>query len=347
MHSQNELATIADSTQSGALPDMLTATFSLVIPVYMNEGSIPDLLRAIAALADGMRQRWGIALEAVFVVDGSPDQSFAMLSERLPHVGFKSQLHLHARNFGSFAAIRTGLGAGEGQFFGVMAADLQEPPELMLKFAELLQADHCDVAVGVRSSRADPWRSKLASTIFWRLYRRFVLPEMPFNGVDVFACSCTFRDHLMALEEAHSSLVGLVYWLGFRRAEVPYERRARAHGKSGWTFKKKVKYLMDSVFSFTDLPIRMLTVFGMLGLFISIPLAIGVIVARVSGLIAVPGYAATMVAVAFFGAINALGLGVIGSYAWRTYENTKSRPLSLVRLSSRFGVPAASRAVDR
>jgi len=315
---------------------MVMQVFSLVIPVYGNEGSIPELLATIDSLADKIHTQHGMALEAVFVVDGSPDQSFAVLAQRLPAVGFASRLLMHSRNFGSFAAIRTGLGVASGDYFGVMAADLQEPPELMLEFLAGFVTGELDVIVGSRESRADPWTSKLASNLFWRLYRAFVMPDLPPNGVDVFACNRVFRDHLLSLEEAHSSLVGLIFWLGFRRGEVSYSRRPRKHGQSGWSLRKKVRYLLDSVFSFTDLPIRLLTLFGMLGLLFSVPMGLYIILARLIGTITVPGYAATMVAVVFLGAINAVGLGIIGSYAWRTYENTKRRPLSLVLAERRF-----------
>lgn len=312
------------------------ALFSLVIPVYRNEESVPALLATIEQLAAELRSRHAVALEAVLVVDGSPDNSFSELARGLKVAGFPSRLLLHSRNFGSFAAIRTGLAAASGEYFGVMAADLQEPPELMLDFMAGFATGEFDVMVGSREARADPLGSRLASTVFWRLYRAFVLPEMPANGVDVFACNRVFRDHLLALEEAHSSLVGLIFWLGFRRGEVFYSRRARQHGTSGWSMKKKVRYLLDSVFSFTDLPIRFLTLFGVLGLALSIPLGLAIIAAKLSGAINVPGYAATMVAVVFFGGINSVGLGIIGSYAWRTYENTKRRPLSLVLADHRF-----------
>lgn len=314
----------------------MSQLFSLVIPVYGNEGSISELISTIETLAAAVRRRFDMNLEAIFVVDGSPDNSFLELSNRLGQATFPSTLLSHSRNFGSFAAIRTGLNSARGNYFGVMAADLQEPPELMLDFIDGFTSDQFDVMVGARESRADPIGSKLASGLFWRFYRAFVMPELPVGGVDVFGCNRVFRDHLLALEEAHSSLVGLIFWLGFRRGEVHYSRRPRVHGRSGWSLRKKIKYLLDSVFSFTDLPIRMLTLFGLIGLIISVPMGLYIIAARVSGVINVPGYAATMVAVIFFGAINSIGLGIIGSYAWRTYENTKRRPLSLVLSEKNF-----------
>lgn len=299
---------------------------SVVIPVYRNEGSIPEL---VAVLAD-MHRRQGGDFEAVLVVDGSPDRCYEMLSEALPKAGFASQLILLARNFGSFAAIRAGMLAARGDYYAVMAADLQEPPELVLQMHEVLAADEADVAVGVRDGRSDPLASRLPAQLFWGLYRRFVMKDIPPGGVDVFACNRLFRDQLLQLEERHSSLVAQIFWLGFRRRFVSYQRLDRRHGKSAWTFGKKLAYLMDSLFAFTDLPIRLLIRIGGTATLLSALFGVLVVIARLLGVIEVPGYAATILLIVFFGALNLLTLGILGSYAWRTYENTKARPLHVV-----------------
>jgi hypothetical protein len=121
-----------------------------------------------------------------------------------------------------------------------------------------------------------------------------------------------------------------VLWLGFRRKLVPYRRVARRHGRSAWTLRRKVAYLLDSVYSFSDLPVRVFTAFGTIGLFTSVVLATAVVVAKLNGAIPVPGYTATVLTIVFFASLNLLGLGIVGSYVWRAYENTKSRPLAVV-----------------
>ncbi|GAA0707519.1 glycosyltransferase family 2 protein [Dactylosporangium roseum] len=303
--------------------------YSLIVPVYRNEDSIHDLL----ATVDRMNTDLGGRLEAVFVVDGSPDKSADLLAVLLPGRRFAARLVLLSRNFGSFAAIRVGLERAAGPYFAVMAADLQEPPDLALEFFRTLEQGEYDVVVGTREGRADPLGSRLSANLFWGAYRRFVMPGMPRGGVDIFGCNTAFRDTLLACEEANTSLVALLYWLGFRRKQVAYTRRPRAHGSSGWTLRKKVTYFLDSVFSFTDLPVRVLMAFGAVGLAVSVVFGLVVLTARLAGLFDVPGYAATILVVLFFGGINALGLGVVGSYAWRGYENTKRRPLAVAMRS--------------
>ena len=300
--------------------------YSLVIPVYMNAEGIDALFEALESL----RQKLPQPLEVVFVVDGSPDDSFERLQNRLPEASFAHQLLLLSRNFGSFSAIRAGLEAATGEQIAVMAADLQEPIDVVLEFERVLSEGNCDVVIGKRTSRVDPLLGRLASEAYWWLYRRFVLPEIPRGGADIFACTARVRDQLLALQESNSSLLGLLYWVGFRRQHVPYHRVERRHGRSAWTLGRKFRYLLDSMFSFTDLPIRILTVLGILGLVVSVTFSFIVLFLRVSSAIPVPGYAATVLMVTFFGALNCFGLGVIGGYVWRAYENTKGRPNYIV-----------------
>ena len=309
---------------------------SIVIPVFKNAESVPELIVVLSNLAHLAKRNFDCRTEVIFVVDGSPDNCYELLEKALPDAPFSSQLILHSRNFGSFAAIRTGLQAARGDYFCVIAADLQEPPELALLFLEKLLSDECDLVVGCRQHRQDPYLSSIASDLFWRIYKRFVIREIPEKGVDVFGCNKIFRDQLIKLEESHSSLIGLVFWLGYRRSEVSYERRLRQHGKSAWSFNKKVKYMLDSIFSFTDLPIKILTILGLFSIFISIFFGIFVIFAKMYEVIPVPGYATTLLTVIFFGGLNSLGLGIVGTYAWRAFENTKGRPLAVVMALKHF-----------
>ncbi|MCX7105614.1 MAG: glycosyltransferase family 2 protein [Methylococcales bacterium] len=305
--------------------------YSLIIPVYKNQASIPRLIEALKFMDDELN---GL-MEVVFVVDGSPDQSYTILRDEIEKLNFPAQLLAHSRNFGSFPAIRSGLEAARGEYFGVMAADLQEPPELLITFFKALHENECDVAIGTRISRNDPFISRLSSGLFWGLYRRLVVPDMPKGGVDVFGCNRQFRDKLLELEESRSSLIGLIFWLGFRRKLVGYERQLRQEGSSAWTFSRKLDYMMDSIFAFTDYPIRLLIRIGSIGSILAIFFGIVILIARLAGAIEVPGYTALMIAILNLSALNLFGLGMVGTYAWRGYENSKQRPLAVVALRTK------------
>jgi len=305
--------------------------YSIIIPVYKNQASIPRLIEALKFMDDELN---GL-MEVVFVVDGSPDQSYTILRDEIEKLNFPAQLLAHSRNFGSFPAIRSGLEAARGEYFGVMAADLQEPPELLITFFKALHENECDVAIGTRISRNDPFISRLSSGLFWGLYRRLVVPDMPKGGVDVFGCNRQFRDKLLELEESRSSLIGLIFWLGFRRKLVGYERQLRQEGSSAWTFSRKLDYMMDSIFAFTDYPIRLLIRIGSIGSILAIFFGIVILIARLAGAIEVPGYTALMIAILNLSALNLFGLGMVGTYAWRGYENSKQRPLAVVALRTK------------
>jgi polyisoprenyl-phosphate glycosyltransferase len=295
---------------------------TLVIPVYKNEGSIPGLLAAIGNLHRDLNGE----LQSIFVIDGSPDRCYELLRDALPSQRFQSKLLLLSRNFGSFAAIRAGMEHYESERYAVMAADLQEPPELVLEMDKVLRSEPVDIVLGTREARNDPLASRLPAQFFWWLYRRYVIHDIPPGGVDIFGCNRAFRDTLLKLDERHSSLIAQIFWLGFRRKLISYIRQARQHGQSAWTLRKKINYLMDSVFAFTDLPIRLLVRVGGGTAILAGLMGIAVAGGKLLGLIAVPGYAMTMLTIIFLGAVNLFGLGIVGSYAWRAYENTKGRP---------------------
>ncbi len=306
--------------------------YSLIIPVYNNEESIPELLATIGRLNAELDEQ----LEAVFVIDGSPDFSFSVLQKSLPEQNFKSQLILFSRNFGSFTAIRTGLERAKGTYFAVMAADLQEPPELIIKFFCALKQAECDVAVGVREERNDAIINQFSAKVFWSLYRKFVQKEMPRGGVDIFACNLVVRDQLLALKESNTSLVGLLFWLGYRRKEFSYTRLERQHGSSGWSFSKKCNYLVNSILAFSDLPIWILLIVGALGLGLSVLLGTAVLISYLIMGVTAPGYFTTILVILGFGTLNLFGLGIIGAYVWRIFENTKGRPQGIIFSSTQF-----------
>ncbi|HEY6983415.1 glycosyltransferase family 2 protein [Reyranella sp.] len=317
----------------GAAAELARTCFSLVIPVYRNEETLDALLPALQQIAADLDHR----MEVVFVVDGSPDRSYQVLQERLPQIGFPAQLIGLSRNFGSFAAIRMGLEAGRGPYFAVLAADLQEPPELIVSFLRTLETEPFDITIGTRETRGDPWLQSLSANLFWALYRRFVQPDVPAGGVDVFGCNLRVRDALLRLRESNSTLVGLLFWLGFRRKTIPYARRPRVAGRSAWTWRRKLRYLMDSCFALTDLPVTLIMTIGALGSIGSILLSIVVFVVWAVGGIKIPGYTPVILVLLISFTSTMLALGIMGGYVWRTFENTKDRPLYVPMTHEMYG----------
>lgn len=305
---------------------------SLIIPVYKNEANVPELLEALRAMA----ARVGSGFEVVFVVDGSPDRSWLLLREALLDAPFHAQLVRLSRNFGSYPAIRQGLVQARGRYCAVMAADLQEPPELIEQFFIRLEQDGADVIVGAREQRDDPAFTRVTSEWFWQLYRLFINRDIPKGGVDVFGCNEVFRKALLSIDERNSFMIGQIFWLGFRRETIHYKRRSRNAGKSAQTLRRRLRYMSDSLFAFTDLPISILLWAGWGGMGMALIAGIIVLVAKLLGMASVPGYTAIMLALLFLGSLNLLAQGIIGGYVWRVLQNARRRPDSVVALTETF-----------
>jgi glycosyltransferase involved in cell wall biosynthesis len=304
---------------------MNSYSVSIVVPVYKNEGSIEHLLKRINEVSTAVTG----SVEAVFVVDGSPDKSLEVLRSSLPRDGFDAKVLLLSRNFGAFSAIRAGLREARGEATVVMAADLQEPTSLILDMLGIVQRDEADVAVGVRQSRKDGVVSRTLSAVFWKVFNRVSSLELPRGGVDIFALSRSARETLNSFEESSTSLIGLIYWMGFRRQEVPYHRVERQVGKSSWSLQKRINYAKDSITAFSEFP---LSVFLWSGV-------IGAVVSLVFALIGAFQYMftsdhqsqreITAIGLLFVASYLMAGLGIIGTYLWRLAENVRNRPDSI------------------
>ena len=225
--------------------------YSVVVPVYGNAATIPALLDRLQELSAEL----DAPMEAVFVVDGSPDGSLLVLRKLLPDVTFESQLVTHSRNFGSFAAIRTGFAVARGEFVAAMAADLQEPAELVQTFFSYLASGEYDVAVGTRAGRADSRTTMLLSRAFWSPVSPLGPSRDPGRRrrhLRVYAAGrvATRRAERIPLEPRRIALLARVPQGRGALQRLAAPVRARAAGRCG----ARCRYFLDSVFSFTDVP---------------------------------------------------------------------------------------------
>ena len=298
-------------------------TVSIVVPVFNNSDSIESLFTRFESLLSIFPD---LEFEFIIVDDGSQDDSLYKATLIAKGFNYNVVIIPHVRNFGSSAAIQTALSIASGDFALVMSADLQEPDSLFISMIQNSLTHDSSIIVGVRASRSDGVFSDLFSKLSWMILRVFMNRKLPRNGVDIFGCRREVLDYLNMMTEKNSSLIGKLYWLGFPIEEISYDRQIRTSGKSGWTFKKKQRYFFDSLFSFTNLPIALLQISGLFGLAFTSFLSLYILIEWRMNNIEFSGYVPIMLMIGFVYSINSLGLGILGSYIWRIFENSKNRP---------------------
>jgi dolichol-phosphate mannosyltransferase len=298
---------------------------SVVIPVYFNAGTLQAMAQRLQAAARGAD--WD--LEAIFVDDGSGDSSWEKIREIATAWPEARGVRL-TRNFGSQMAIVAGLQEASGDAAAVLAADLQEPPELLGEMVEAWRRGATAV-LAVRRSRPEPWGSRAAAGLYYRTMKTLALEQIPVEGFDCFLVARAAIDFLVSNREVHASLPGLLLWSGFPSSIVPYDRAAREDGRSRWTFGKKLKYFIDSVVSFSYAPLRWMSVVGTAVALAAFAYALFLVFFKLFHGQPVQGWTTTMVVLAFFSGVQLLSLGVLGEYLWRTLDAARGRKGFLVR----------------
>ena len=299
------------------------ALVSIVVPVYHNAASLPELLARFHQLAG---RNPVDRFEFVFVDDGSRDHSFAVL-QALQRRDERVRIIKLSRNFGSNAALLAGLDQARGEVIAAIAADLQDPPELIHDMLAHWRQGR-KVVLAARQSRADPLPTRLLAGAFYFLFRRFALPNMPPHGFDFFLLDRQVCNLIKGIQESNAYLMGMILWLGFEPAVFYYHRQRRAErfGKSMWTLTKKLKYFIDAFVAFSYVPVRAASLLGMclsvLGLFYALAL---LILRLVSG-IPVVGWVSLMAVLLVVSGVQLLMTGILGEYLWRNLEETRRRP---------------------
>ncbi|HEV8240592.1 MAG TPA: glycosyltransferase family 2 protein [Thermoanaerobaculia bacterium] len=299
---------------------------SVVVPVYRNEGSLPALFDALLSIERGLADR-GLALELIFVDDGSPDGSLAVLRELKRRRPATKVVKL-SRNFGAVHASKTGFRYVTGGCFCILAADLQDPPELILQMADLwLQGSK--FVVCVRQRREDSLLSRFFSWVHYRSVRLLAVRDFPLGGFDLALMSRELLPHMLD-SARHVNTPLFAYWLGFRPTTIHYVRRRRTHGKSGWTFRKRVNFYVDSLVGFSIVPLRAMSFIGMVVALLSFGYGGTIAVNALRGLKTVPGFAALAVLLSFLLGLVIAMLGVVGEYLWRIYDEVSRKPEAVV-----------------
>jgi glycosyltransferase involved in cell wall biosynthesis len=301
---------------------------SAVVPFLNEAANIPALVaeleRALGAL--------GLPYELVLVDDGSRDGSLEVLQNTLHrHPGLNATVISLSRNFGKEAALTAGMEAARGDVVVPLDADLQDPPELIGALLEQWRAGY-DVVYAVRRQRAgESWFKRFTAYGFYRLMGRLSATAIPADTGDFRLMDRCVVQALLQLPERSRFMKGLFAWVGFRQTAVTYDRAPRRGGRTSWNYWKLWNFALDGITSFSRMPLQVLSYGGVATALVALLYGSWMVLRTLVFGIDLPGYASLMTAVLFLGGIQLIGLGVLGEYLGRVFDEVKARPLYLVR----------------
>lgn len=298
---------------------------SIIVPVYFNADSLEDMYND---LNEKVLTKLECDYELLFVNDGSGDESYQVM-KKLKEIDSNIRNFSLSRNFGSHAAILCGLEHMTGDCAVVKAADMQEPSELILDMLESWKRGN-NVVLAVRQEREEGFKQKYFANLYYTLVRKMALSNMPEAGFDIYLIDRKVVNVLSALDEKNSSLACQILWSGFKTDVVPYVRLARKVGKSRWTLAKKLRLVMDTLFSFSTVPIKAVTTVGILSFCGAIIWAIVEVICKLLGMIDVNGWTTLFIFNLFSFGVIMLTLGILGEYLWRTFDASRNRPPYIV-----------------
>lgn len=319
-----------------------TTRFSVVVPVYNEENVLPEMYARLHSVMENLGQPY----EIIFVNDGSSDKTFSILNELCEH-DRNIRVIDFAKNFGHQTAITAGMDYSDGEAIIVIDADLQDPPEVIPLMIERWHEGY-DVVYGKREERkGETFFKKLSASLFYRLMRKMTDVDIPVDTGDFRLIDRKVCNALKTIKERNRYIRGIISWLGFRQVGVEFCREKRFAGETKYPFKKMLKFAFDAITSFSFKPLKLSSYLGMLLSFCSFLYLLFVVYQKLFTDRTVTGWASSMVVNLFFNGIVLMMLGIAGEYIGRIYDETKGRPLYVVRQVKNFAANRVERRAGR
>ncbi len=300
-------------------------TFSIVVPIWNEQEVIPEMYRRLSEIMDSTGESW----ELLCVNDGSTDNSLELLlslRESDPRVRVVD----FSRNFGHQIAITAGSDFADGDAVIIMDADLQDPPETILRFIEKWREGY-EVVFAVRTERQGETRFKLwTASVFYRLLQSITDVNIPLDTGDFRLMDRRVVLAMRRLREKHRFMRGLSSWVGFKQIGVEYERLERYAGETKYPLRKMLRLAINAITSFSYVPLHLATYVGFALACLSLIAILATIIMRLSGSSFFLGQATTLVSVLFLGGVQLIFLGILGEYLGRIYDEAKDRPLYVI-----------------
>lgn len=299
---------------------------SFVVAVYQNEGAISKTYEKIKGVfADQLAAH---AYEVIFVGDGSTDGSLAEIRQLCaadPNVKGLT----FTRNFGQMAAMLAGFKEASGDAVINISADLQDPVTLIPQMVDQWLAGS-EIVICHRIEREDSWLAKTYSRMAYGMLR-MAIPQMPAGGFDFVLMDRRVMDEFNAIDVRHRFFQGDLLWTGYRTSFIPYERQKRTIGKSQYNFAKKLKNFLDAMLDASYLPIRFISLVGLVTSALGVLYSLSIVFAWMRGDTPFNGWAPIMIAILLVGGLIMVMLGVVGEYVWRINEEVRKRPNYVIR----------------
>jgi glycosyltransferase involved in cell wall biosynthesis len=302
-------------------------TVSVVVPCYNEEIVLPSLIERLETAAE----QWGTDYEVILVDDGSRDDTWSLIEQKCA-VDPRWRGVALGRNFGHQIAVWAGLDHAGGDVITVLDADLQDPPEVVGEFLEKW-CEGYDVIYAVRTKRKENFLRRSAYFLFYRILALLADIEIPLDSGDFSVVDRRVVDAMLSSREQQPFIRGLRSWVGFKQIGVTYERAARAAGQEKYTLSKLLDLATSGLVSFSSRPLHLATIFGFAIAALAAAGAVFTLIQRTFaswfaeiGLGPVPGFATTVIAILFLGAVQLISIGILGEYVGRIYDNVKGRP---------------------
>lgn len=302
-------------------------TVSILVPCYNEEDVLPETLPQLLSLAC---DRLDYDFEYILIDDGSTDRTLQVLKDAASDDA-RIKIISFSRNFGHQVAVCAGIDAATGDAIGLIDADLQDPPEVLLDMLSKWEEGY-DVVYGVRQNRDGESQFKLLSAkFFYRTLRYLSEVPIPLDAGDFRIIDKRVAEQLRHMKERHKFVRGMVSWVGFDQYPLHYDRQKRVAGVTKYPFAKMLKFAVDGIFSFSTKPLQAATTLGLCAALFALIAMLYALTMRVLTSNWVEGWTALMIAVLFLGGVQLISLGIIGEYLGRIYEEAKNRPLYIVR----------------
>jgi len=300
-------------------------TFTIIAPIFNELENIPELYPRIREVMDQTNEPW----ELILVDDGSTDGSTEII-RKLAENDMRVRPIIFARNFGHQIAVTAGIDYSRGDAVVIIDADLQDPPEVIIKLIAKWREGY-EVVYAVREEReGETWFKRFTASLFYRLIHAVTNVDIPLDTGDFRLIDKKVVDIMNTMRERHRFLRGMSAWVGFKQVGVNYKRKPRYSGTSKYPLRKMVQFALNAITSFSYFPLQLATYIGFISAGLSV-LAIPIIaILRLTTGTVLMGQATTLIMVFFFGGVQLISLGIIGEYIGRIYDEVKGRPLYTV-----------------